>query len=289
MDAGEARNGRPARAPLRGFPTRPGADNQKTGRKKAGPRRLSEPRMKSGQKGERPLRGSPGRPPRRGASESQLNRFGGCAQFVVDFGQKWTIDSLSVAETLPTQGLGVTENSTLHPDPHGIGGICVQLGQFIRLGSVQIFDRHETMSPKNHGRFTFPHHCSPSPSRGKTNNIAPDGVFATNQECLNHFLFLSEDHLRRTVLAYIAYYNEAMPHQGIEGIPEFGPGLPRATLQETGERPIMAVAHPVLGGPPPRLPPRRVTQVCFLTLRLAQSGSVIPGHAPHLALLSSGP
>ena len=68
------------------------------------------------------------------------------------------------------------------------------------------------------------------------------------RECLNHFLFLSEDHLRRTVLAYIAYYNEARPHQGIEGIPEFGPGLPRATLQETGDMPIRAVAHPVLGG-----------------------------------------
>ena len=61
-------------------------------------------------------------------------------------------------------------------------------------------------------------------------------------------LFLSEDHFRRTVLAYIAYYNEARPHQGIEGIPEFGPGSPRATLQETGDIPIKAVAHPVLGG-----------------------------------------
>jgi hypothetical protein len=62
-------------------------------------------------------------------------------------------------------------------------------------------------------------------------------------------LWLGEEyHLRRTVLAYIAYYNEARPHQGIEGIPEFGPGSPRATLQETGDIPIKAVAHPVLGG-----------------------------------------
>ncbi|MFO8173680.1 MAG: hypothetical protein R6T96_05305, partial [Longimicrobiales bacterium] len=57
-----------------------------------------------------------------------------------------------------------------------------------------------------------------------------------------------EGHFRRTVLAYIAYYNEARPHQGIQGIPEFGPGLPRATLQKTGDMPIRAVAHPVLGG-----------------------------------------
>ena len=68
------------------------------------------------------------------------------------------------------------------------------------------------------------------------------------RECLNHFLFLSEDQLRRTVLAYIAYYNEARPHQGIEGIPEFGPGSPRADPQGTGEGSIKAVAHPILSG-----------------------------------------
>jgi hypothetical protein len=82
--------------------------------------------------------------------------------------------------------------------------------------------------------------------------------FWESRECLNHFLFLSEDHLRRTVLAYIAYYNEARPHQGIEGIPEFGPGSPRATLQETGGGPIMAVAHPawLCSLPDPKCPSR---------------------------------
>jgi len=35
---------------------------------------------------------------------------------------------------------------------------------------------------------------------------------------------------------------------GIKGIPEFGPGLPRATPKNTGDMPIKAVAHPVLGG-----------------------------------------
>ena len=48
--------------------------------------------------------------------------------------------------------------------------------------------------------------------------------------------------------AHIAYYNQGRPHQGIEGIPEFGPGLPRATPRDTGEGPITTVAHPVLGG-----------------------------------------
>jgi len=68
------------------------------------------------------------------------------------------------------------------------------------------------------------------------------------RECLNHFLFLSEDHLRRTVTEYITYYNEDRPHQGIKGIPECGPGLPRATPHGPGEGPIKVVAHPVLGG-----------------------------------------
>jgi transposase InsO family protein len=68
------------------------------------------------------------------------------------------------------------------------------------------------------------------------------------RECLNHFIFLSEDHLRRTVTAYITYYNGARPHQGIAGIPEFGPGLPRTTSSTRGERPFKVVARPVLGG-----------------------------------------
>jgi integrase-like protein len=55
------------------------------------------------------------------------------------------------------------------------------------------------------------------------------------RECLNHFIFLSEDQLRRTVTAYVACYNESRPHQGIEGIPQYGPGLPRAPLPRVGK------------------------------------------------------
>ncbi len=73
-------------------------------------------------------------------------------------------------------------------------------------------------------------------------------IGSLKRECLNHFLFLSEDHLRRTVTAYIAYYNEGRPHQGIDGIPECGPGLPRVPSSTRGESPIKFVARPVLGG-----------------------------------------
>ena len=61
-------------------------------------------------------------------------------------------------------------------------------------------------------------------------------------------LHLSEDHLHRTVAAYVAYFNEGRPHQGIHGIPDAGPGLPRAAPLGTGEGPIEVVARPVLGG-----------------------------------------
>jgi transposase InsO family protein len=57
-----------------------------------------------------------------------------------------------------------------------------------------------------------------------------------------------EDHLRRTVTAFITYYNAGRPHQGIEGIPEYGPASPRTPAPTSGERPIKVAAHPVLGG-----------------------------------------
>ena len=59
---------------------------------------------------------------------------------------------------------------------------------------------------------------------------------------------LSEDHLRRTASTYITYYSGGRPHQGIEGIPECGPGLPRVCRPATGDGPIKFVAYPVLGG-----------------------------------------
>ena len=66
------------------------------------------------------------------------------------------------------------------------------------------------------------------------------------RECLNHLLFVSEPHLRRTVTEFISYYNEARPHQGIEGIPA------RPSPPALGPPPDLdaarLVARPVLGG-----------------------------------------
>lgn len=68
------------------------------------------------------------------------------------------------------------------------------------------------------------------------------------RECLNHFIFFTEAQLRRTVVEFIGYYNEARPSQAIDGIPSCGPG-------KGPERPVMLdgagtrlVARPVLGG-----------------------------------------
>jgi len=68
------------------------------------------------------------------------------------------------------------------------------------------------------------------------------------RECLDHFIFLSEDHLYRTVTAYITYDNEGRPRPGIEGIPECGPGSPRAPSSTSGESFMRVLVRPVLGG-----------------------------------------
>jgi hypothetical protein len=36
------------------------------------------------------------------------------------------------------------------------------------------------------------------------------------EECLNKILILGERHLHRVLIAYIDYYNEARPHQGLD-------------------------------------------------------------------------
>jgi transposase InsO family protein len=61
------------------------------------------------------------------------------------------------------------------------------------------------------------------------------------RECLDYMLILSEQHLRRIVKDYIAYFNRARPHQGLQQrIP-----CPALLSEQThGE----IVGIPVLGG-----------------------------------------
>ena len=50
---------------------------------------------------------------------------------------------------------------------------------------------------------------------------------SVRRECLDHVLVLGEAHLRRTLREYVAYFNRARPHQGIQqrrpAAPEEGP------------------------------------------------------------------
>ena len=41
-------------------------------------------------------------------------------------------------------------------------------------------------------------------------------VRSARAECLDHLLIANEAHLRRVLAAYVAHYNEARPHQGLE-------------------------------------------------------------------------
>ena len=63
------------------------------------------------------------------------------------------------------------------------------------------------------------------------------------EEALNHFIFLSVDHIRRVVAEYICYYNGGRPSQAIHRIPDPYPEL-RQPPPPAGE----LVALPVLGG-----------------------------------------
>jgi transposase InsO family protein len=50
----------------------------------------------------------------------------------------------------------------------------------------------------------------------KANAICERFLGSLRRECLDHFLILSERHLHRIVKEYVAYFNHARPHQGVD-------------------------------------------------------------------------
>lgn len=68
-------------------------------------------------------------------------------------------------------------------------------------------------------------------------------VRTLRNEALDHFIFLSVDHIRHVAMEYVRYYNGARPSQAIHRIPEPYPELKQPPRQ-TGR----LVALPVLGG-----------------------------------------
>ncbi|MFT5582568.1 MAG: putative transposase [Cognaticolwellia sp.] len=76
------------------------------------------------------------------------------------------------------------------------------------------------------------------------NAICERVIGTLRRECMNHFIFVSEQHLRETLAEYRVYYNKARLHQGIEGIPgELNE--PRAPPEDGKTR---LVGKAVLGG-----------------------------------------
>jgi transposase InsO family protein len=56
-----------------------------------------------------------------------------------------------------------------------------------------------------------------TPYRAPTANAhAERWVRSARAECLDHLLIAGEGHLRRVLAEYVAHYNEARPHQGLD-------------------------------------------------------------------------
>lgn len=73
------------------------------------------------------------------------------------------------------------------------------------------------------------------------NSICERFLGSVRRECLDHLLILGEAHLRRVVREYVAYFNTARPHQGLQ---QRIPDPPEEVRHRTG--PVRA--RPVLGG-----------------------------------------
>jgi len=68
---------------------------------------------------------------------------------------------------------------------------------------------------------------------------------SVRRECLDHLLLLGEAHLRRALRAYVAYFNHARLHQGIDQQVPAGVAPAHNVAGSSGS----IVAMPVLGGP----------------------------------------
>jgi len=78
----------------------------------------------------------------------------------------------------------------------------------------------------------------------RANAICERFLGSVRRECLDHFLILHEKQLHRLLKAYVLYFNQARPHQGIQQqLPE--PPVPALALQNQDDK-VISVA--ILGG-----------------------------------------
>jgi len=78
----------------------------------------------------------------------------------------------------------------------------------------------------------------------KANAVCERFIGSVRRECLDHVIILSERHLRRLVREYVAYFNHARPHQGIDRIPD----PPETARNEAAQAEQPVIAVPILGG-----------------------------------------
>ena len=78
----------------------------------------------------------------------------------------------------------------------------------------------------------------------RANAICERLLGSVRRECLDHLLILSEAHLRRVLKEYLAYFNHARPHQGLQQrIPDQA-----EVVDHAAGRVGKIIAFPVLGG-----------------------------------------
>ena len=78
----------------------------------------------------------------------------------------------------------------------------------------------------------------------RANAICERFLRSVRQECLDHQLILGEKQLQRVLYAYVTYFNQARPHQGIQQqIPEASGSA--MSSHHTGDK---VIALPVIGG-----------------------------------------
>ena len=78
----------------------------------------------------------------------------------------------------------------------------------------------------------------------RANAVCERFLRSVRQECLDHLLILQEKQLQRVLNAYVGYFNQARPHQGIaQQIPERLRPVPSS--QDAGKK---VMARPVMGG-----------------------------------------
>jgi transposase InsO family protein len=78
----------------------------------------------------------------------------------------------------------------------------------------------------------------------RANAICERFLRSVRQECLDHLLILHEKQLQRVLNAYVVYFNQARPHQGIaQQIPE-----PRRSALSSHQAGDKVIALPAMGG-----------------------------------------